>query len=952
MKNIVFFSIFCFFAFSIGEIFAQQVTLIPSNDVWERPEIVPVPSSVEGLKNFKIDISDQWLVKNKLSGDIKADIASHSGWESIVKSNGRRRWDSPSERLFKQEITIPGSFDDKRIIIRFGGVAHAAKLYVNGNYVRDHWGSYMAWSADITEYISGSKAVIAVYTNEERTGLASFISGNGIHREVTLFAVPQNYIARANIETDLDSDYKDAVLRVKMKVKIHNPQQVGKLVLSLADKGGSKVTLNPSVFDVPKNEEDFYVESFVSNPLKWDAEHPNLYKLTACLLADGEKSQSVERNIGFREIERIGRQVFVNGQEVKFRGMWGGNDAKQLRDINVNHTRQKWATESFLDSCDYYGIYVLDENPVDFAKYGPEIDSQYAYQWLSLTSDLIERDYSHPSVVMWGLGNESFHGPNVLTAYRYAKKEDLQRQVMFSWSNRVKTNEELPFDIYSFHYPNVLFGPDEMRDYGASVWMANSLVKERKKDPQLPVICDEYAHVVLNAAEKERDPNVHNFWGESIKLFWDYMYNTPGALGGDQFGMFTSLNSKVEIPEVWLTRKAYSPIHLEKDYFNLPQKGEGLKIKMQNRFCHTNMNEITMKWKVGDKVGAMICPELAPAEFGTLSIPVGKVKTGDVVEMQFLRNDGFQLDEFTLTVDPQPFGLPGISDQSPEINESERYYTITGADFSIKVDKYQGLITSGVYKGKEIITYGPMLQFTGSNIELREWWCDNLSVSKEGAEAVIDIFGNYAGIWVKYEVRIDSKGLITTGYEIRRFPDPAPRFETLPWNGTHQGGFSEVGIAYELSADIDRLQWNRKALWTVYPPNHIGAAKGVAYKYADEIEGDWSTYTNDGIFFGSFSQRQIAPEETGFTNNFRGMKENIRTATALLEGNNIGIQVISPETDAVRMSKPEWRDHNGIFIITDNLWNYPQLGLGNYMKEPVIIQQGYKNKVMMRFYSE
>ena len=232
-------------------------------------------------------------------------------------------------------------------------------------------------------------------------------------------------------------------------------------------------------------------------------------------------------------------------------------------------------------------------------------------------------------------------------------------------------------------------------------WMANSLVKERAIDPELPVICDEYAHVVLNSEEKNRDPNVRNFWGESIKLFWDYMYNTPGALGGDQFGMFTSLNLKTDIPEVWLLRKAYSPIHFEKDYFDLPLKGSPLTIRMQNRFSHTNMNEIILKWKVRDKSGSMVCSDLSPSKSGTLSIPVGEVKTGDVVEMQFKRADGFQVDEFALAVNPQPFKMPEVSDVGPKISEDERYYIINGEDFSIKVDKYQGLITSGSYKGKE-----------------------------------------------------------------------------------------------------------------------------------------------------------------------------------------------------------------------------------------------------------
>lgn len=933
---------------------SAQVTPIPSSGIWQRSRIIPVPSFVDGVSDFKKEISEGWYVKNDPAGDMPSDMASEEGWEPIVKGrNSRRRITGASSlRLFKQEIIIPESFKGKRIIIRFGGVAHAARLYVNGSFVRDHWGSFMAWTADITGFVKDGKALLAVYVDEESTGLASFIRGGGIQKEVTLFTVPQNYIVRANAETDLDDDYADATLRLKMKIEVNEPLQNNRVRISLAGPDGKNVRITPSEFSVTGGAGDFYIEGRVNDPVKWDAEHPNLCKMTVSLLNKDKIVESIERNIGFREIERRGRHVFVNGQEVKFRGMWGGNDAKQLRDLNVNHTRQKWATESFLDSCDHYGVYVLDETPVDFAKYGPEIDPELAYQYLSLVADLIERDYSHPSVVMWGIANESFHGPNVLNAYHFIKEEDTQRQVMFSWSNRVKPTEELPFDIYSFHYPNVLFGPHEMRDYGASYWMANSLVKERAIDPELPVICDEYAHTVLNPEERNRDPNVRNFWGEGIKLFWDYIYNTPGALGGDQFGMFSSLNAKVDIPEVWLLRKGYSPVHLEQDHFDLPQKGQPLTIGIQNRFCHTNMNEITLRWKSGDRSGSMKCPDLPPSESGILSIPAGQVKTGDLIGFRFLRKDGFQVDEYALRVSPRPFELPEVSDKAPVLSEDERYYTIRGDDFEIQVDKYLGLITSGIYKGQKIITYGPMLQFTGSNLELREWWCDNLSVQMEGSEAVVHIFGNYAGIWVTFEVRIDGEGLITTNYTIRRFPDPPPAFQALPWNGTHNGGFSEVGIIYELSEDIDRLEWDRKALWSVYPPNHIGAPKGTAFKLAPESQGVWGTYTDDSnTSFGWSAGMQAGSGEARFTNNFRGMKEYIRTATALLENSDIGIQVISEGTDAVRMSHPTWRGRPGIFMIIDNLWNYPQLGLGNHMKDPVIIQEGYKNCIRMRFYS-
>ena len=60
-----------------------------------------------------------------------------------------------------------------------------------------------------------------------------------------------------------------------------------------------------------------------------------------------------------------------------------------------------------LDDCDRLGVYVTDENPVDFAKNPTANDPQFLSQYLSFMADLVERDRDHPSVIMWGLDNES-----------------------------------------------------------------------------------------------------------------------------------------------------------------------------------------------------------------------------------------------------------------------------------------------------------------------------------------------------------------------------------------------------------------------------------------------------------------------------------------------------------------------------------------------------------------
>jgi len=142
--------------------------------------------------------------------------------------------------------------------------------------------------------------------------------------------------------------------------------------LTLKDAKGSAVALNPDQMEISRDHAETTAVVRVSNPLHWDAEHPNLYTLEASVVADGQAVQRVSQQIGFRQIEMAGNRMLINGREVKFRGIWGGNDVGAMKDNNFNHTRQKWGTESFLTQCDRLGVYVQDENPVDFAKYGPE----------------------------------------------------------------------------------------------------------------------------------------------------------------------------------------------------------------------------------------------------------------------------------------------------------------------------------------------------------------------------------------------------------------------------------------------------------------------------------------------------------------------------------------------------------------------------------------------------
>jgi len=805
----------------------------------------------------------------------------------------------------------------------------------------------MPFTCDIKDYVEpGKTASLVVGVDDSKTGLAQYVRAGGLQRDVKIFAEPENFISRFHIATDFDAQFHDAILKVWLRMDFHGAEK-GRVKLSLKNAQGQAVELKPDVIELSRAIPETITDVPVASPLKWDAEHPNLYTLEVSVVgADGAVLQTLSRKFGFVKMEHVGRRVLINGREVKLRGLWGGNSIQDMVGNNINHTRQKWVTEEMLDDCDRLGVYVTDENPVDFAKDPVASDPQFLPQYLSFMADLVERDRDHPSVIMWGLDNESEYGSNVEPTFKYVRAEDPQRLSQFSWSSHIPVDRELPYDVFSFHYPP--FNGD-LASYGNSAFNPHSLVLNRQPPPVIPVIADEYAHLpIYNPDELKRDPNVHNFWGESIKLYWEKMFVTDGCLGGDIFGLPGARGALP--PEYWLIKKAYSPVRVDGQTLANPGARKSLNIAVKNWFNHTELSELKIHWSVGNESGDMAGPSVAPHADGSFQIPARDWKDGDVVDLKFSRADGLVVEESDLPVAPKLSALPTPQGPTPQIAEDTNAITVSGKDFSLAFSKQTGLITSGIFQGANIIESGPQLHIVAtdkgkSTADLPPWALKQISTAREQDEAVVSIAGNYGATEVSFELRIDGTGLITTKYKLGAFPFTPPVAHAHPWNNSHNGGFSEVGISFTLTNGIDRLVWNRKALWSFYPADHIGRGVGLAKRAPSN--GSWGQGSGGGGRggFSGFGGGSAASA----SNDFRAMKEYIYSATALVGGSDLGLEALSDAHDAVRMDVSDVQKDGGVSMIVNNKWNYPQLGNSNFMKPPITIGEGYANTVRVRF---
>ena len=931
------------FYFFLTASFAQG-TIPPESDLYPRPTIIPKPSEVAGVRESVISLDGTWKFNPAPPEEFWSNSENLNSWADVlvpshISTQGYSvRW--TLEYAYKKRIQIPADFAGKRIFVKFHGATGLAKAWINGVYLRDHFGGFTTWDCDITEHVTpGQEAILTVGIDDSRRGLSGYNNG-GLLRDVQLIAVPRDYLSRLNIETDLDENYEDAVLKVWMAM-VFNEDDSRSISLELNDTEGKPVALEEDEITLTKQQPEQVIEIPVSSPLKWDAEHPNLYTLEARVLDGRSISQVVTRKVGFREVKRVGKKLLVNGKEVKLRGInrkdiypltgrsvpleYREMDVKIFRAGNINYIRTSHypTHEEFLDACDKYGIYVESENSVSFARDNVANNPEVTELYLSQLAEMVERDRSHPSVIIWSIGNESSWGENVAREAEYVRQEDPSRPVKFSWTHLIPPEDQPgTIDIYSFHYP---YWERDMDAGGPLPGESQETSRQsgtRETDPtEFPVLHDESAHIPVYIREElRRDPAIRNFWGESILRIWEAIFTTEGALGNAIWGsvdnssivpadsLVVSRNDwglidgwRREKPEYWLTKKAYSPVRVEVRKYANPGAGNPLTIPVQNWFDHTNMNEIKITWTIGDETGDITPPDIEPHAQGSFQIPVRSWEDGEVINLKFFRMGDMLVDEYNLSVNPPEHpGIPEPEGPAPEILTNDENVIVRGDGFELIFSRSTGLITSGTYKGDAVIESGPYLNLIGQ--ELGDWNLVSINTMTEGPEAIVNITGNYDIVDVEFMVRIDGNGLITTEYTLGELP---PLTRRLVPEGYRRdvGGYWELGISYIVSSEVDRINWKRKGLWSAYPEDHIGRIKGTAYRegrghdqqYGDIPTWPWSEDEKDFTFFG-----RNDPNERG-TRDFRGTKENIYHATALLGGSEKGIQALSDGRDYVRV---------------------------------------------------
>ncbi|KAJ8919604.1 hypothetical protein NQ315_002226 [Exocentrus adspersus] len=556
--------------------------------------------SLDGLWRFSlVQYNDSnWtaysLIKaSKTDNDVDVELMPVPASYNDISTNPKVR-DHVGNVTYERNFIVPGTWEGKRVWLRFGSVCYSAVVYVNGEPVLSHEIGHLPFGGEISSFLNfDEENNITVFVNNILTNttvpqgdLAELVSGRvkqeypfdffnyaGIDRPVFLYTTPSTYIDDITLNTTIDGT-------------------TGIVNFQVAVEGNSSYTSRITIIDqegrgVATNEKTLNGKIAIPDVNLWwpYLMHDNpgyQYKFRVELLDDSSKViDKYDQLFGVRELSWDNTTFKINGKNIYIRGFGRHEDSDirgkgldlplVIRDYNLikwigancYRTSHYPYAEEIMDLADSEGIMIIDEVPA--------VDTNYFSDGLlenhktSLT-ELVRRDKNRPSVIMWSAANEpSTAQPSASDYYKdvitHAKSLDQTRPVTVV--NNVEAEDDYSgefLDILSMNRYDAWY--DHGGDFdivlpkivaGAQAWHERHnkpvLVTEYGADTlegyhSLPAFIwsEEYQNEYMSAYFQAFDKLRKEGWfiGEMIWNFADFKTSqTYMRVGGNKKGLFT-----------------------------------------------------------------------------------------------------------------------------------------------------------------------------------------------------------------------------------------------------------------------------------------------------------------------------------------------------------------------------------------------------------------------------
>lgn len=336
---------------------------------------------------------------------------------------------------YRTLLDVDNPYPEGRTIIEFEGAGQKSDVYIGTERAGSHNGGYDEFRFDVTDAaiaakendLYGGKVPLAVMTDNSRdlqsipSDISDFNLYGGLYRHVHLRYVPKLSLERVHVQVEQASREEASI---RLKARLYNPTGAEDEVRFTA------VFRDPSGREVGRVETDAAPwagmetvgELGLQAPALWSPDDPRLYTCEVTLASAHGSMQLTER-FGVRHYEFLENGPFMlNGERLLIRGTHRHDDhaglgaamtdelvraeLKLAKEMGANFLRLGHYQQSrlVLELCDELGILVWEEIPWCRGGLGEE---SYQEQCRQMLAAMIDQHYNHPSVIIWGLGNEN-----------------------------------------------------------------------------------------------------------------------------------------------------------------------------------------------------------------------------------------------------------------------------------------------------------------------------------------------------------------------------------------------------------------------------------------------------------------------------------------------------------------------------------------------------------------
>ena len=706
--------------------------------------------------------------------------------------------------IYKHSFPVPASWEGKKIFVVFEGVMTDTSVKVNGRRAGpSHQGGFYRFQYDITELVqAGRENLLEVSVSKmssnasinaaERTG--DYWVFGGIYRPVYLKALPPESISRTAINAGHDGNfaidvYLDSINSSDtVSARIINPDgsPLSGWVSRPIKNGSDKVTL----------------KTRVSNQRNWTAESPFLYYVDVRLSEKDREIHAVRERFGFRSIEiRTGKGIFLNGSAIVLKGVDRHSfrpetgralsrqdcleDILNMKSMNMNAVRMSHYPPDpvFLELCDEYGLYVLDEL-AGWQK--PPYDTPTGNR---LVEAMVTRDVNHPCVLFWDNGNEG--GWNRELDDDFAVHDPQARTVLHPY--------ELHGGIDTDHYENY------------------ESVKQKLASGNIFMPTEHLHGLYDGGLGAGLEDHWNLMWGNPLNggaFLW--VFADEGTVRGDLNGFIDTdgnhapdgiLGPRGEKEASFFTiREIWSPVYIE--HISKLAPDFNVNIPVENRYDFTSLNHCRFEWKlvrfrdpsenlpghITLSRGSFPGPDIPARSAGELRITLpSEIKQSDALLLTAYGPDDQLINNWSWPLAGPDRTLSRIvvktAGNQPEYEQSPSQLSVTTDRAAFQFDPASGELLS-VKNGNHLIPFGsgPSLQISGRKSRTEK---PEIKMSEKPASVEISILDHpdfnllqwsvYGTGWLKLDYQYSHRGPVD--FMGVSFNYPEVRLNEMTWLG-------------------------------------------------------------------------------------------------------------------------------------------------------------------------